>query len=166
MGRLRARARSARSRENPLDAYTRRVLAEAARACEPTAAVGFYADKRDGAYLPLVALAQRAGFGTPGRIGVLIHPEFGPWLAIRGVLLVAELLAERPVAPFAPCVGCPAPCASACRGAVVGLDGLDSAGCYRTRPDESRLRRRPATRAAPAWSAPRTPTRASSSRTT
>lgn len=118
---------------NPLDAYTRRVLAEAARACEPAAQVGFYADKRDGAYLPLVALAQRAGFGTPGRIGILIHPEFGPWLAIRGVLLVAEPLAERPVAPFAPCVGCPAPCASACRGAVVGLDGLDSAGCYRTR---------------------------------
>jgi hypothetical protein len=70
--------------ENPLDAYTRRVLAQAARECAPTAAVGFYADKRDGAYLPLVALAQRAGFGTPGRIGVLVRP-FQPRLAIRGV---------------------------------------------------------------------------------
>lgn len=119
--------------ENPLDTYTRRALAEAARACEPAAQVGFYADKLDGAYLPLVALAQRAGFGTPGRIGVLIHPEFGPWLAIRGVLLVTEPLVERALEPFAPCVGCPAPCASACRGAVVGLERFDSAGCYRTR---------------------------------
>jgi hypothetical protein len=128
-----ARAPERALAENPLDAYTRRALADAARECTPAAAVGFYADKRDGAYLPLVALAQRAGFGTPGRIGVLIHPEFGPWLAIRGVLLVAEPLVERPVAPFAPCVGCPAPCATACRGAVVGLHGLDAAGCYQTR---------------------------------
>ena len=119
--------------ENPLDAYTRRVLAEAARACEPPAAVAFYADKRDGAYLPLVALAERAGFGAPSRLGVLIHREFGPWLAIRGVLLVADALRDPERAPFAPCVGCPAPCARACRGRVVGPQTLDAAGCYQTR---------------------------------
>ena len=118
---------------DPLDAYTRRVHAEAARACDPAAAVGFYADKRDGAYLPLVALAERAGFGVPSRLGVLIHRAFGPWLAIRGVLLVADALRDPEPAPFAPCAGCPAPCASACRGRVIGKTSFDAAGCYQTR---------------------------------
>jgi hypothetical protein len=119
--------------DDPLDAYTRRVLREAAAAFAPAAAVGFYADRRDGAYLPLVALAERAGFGAPGRIGVLIHPEYGPWIAIRGVLLAAERVAETSAAPFDPCTGCPAPCASACVGAAVGARGLDAEKCYDTR---------------------------------
>ena len=118
---------------DPLDAYTRRVLGEAARLFDPPAVVGFYADRREGLYLPLVALAERAGFGAPGRIGVLIHPEFGPWIAIRAVLLVRERLAESRPAPFDPCTGCPAPCASACVGAAVGARGLDAGKCYETR---------------------------------
>lgn len=119
--------------EDPLDAYTRRVLAEAARSLEPEPAIGFYADRRDGVYLPLVALAQRAGFGSPGRVGVLIHPVYGPWIAIRAVLLVAEPLPFREPAPFDPCTGCPAPCASACHGKVIGPRGVDPAACYQAR---------------------------------
>jgi len=119
--------------DDPLDTYTRRVLAEAARLTDPAAAVGFYADRRDGVYLPLVALAQRAGFGAPGRIGVLIHPEFGPWIAIRAVLLVRESLPETALPAFDPCTGCPAPCAGACVGAAVGARGLDARKCYDTR---------------------------------
>ena len=120
-------------RDDPLDAYTRRVLGEAARLFDPPAAVGFYADRREGVYLPLVALAQRAGFGTPGRIGVLIHPEFGPWIAIRAVMLVGVPLVETDPLRFDPCTGCPAPCASACVGAAVGPSGLDARKCYDTR---------------------------------
>jgi hypothetical protein len=118
---------------DPLDAYTRRVLGEAARLTDPPAAVGFYAERRAGVYLPLVALARRAGFGSPGRIGVLIHPVYGPWLAIRGVLLVGESLGDAGQLAFEPCRGCPAPCASACIGAAVGLETLDSQRCYDTR---------------------------------
>jgi len=119
--------------DDPLDGYTRRVLAEAAALWQPPAVVGFYADRREGSYLPLVALAERAGFGAPGRIGVLIHREFGPWIAIRAVLLVGERLAESRPAPFEPCSGCPAPCASACVGAAVGARTLDAEKCYATR---------------------------------
>ena len=118
---------------DPLDAYTRRVLAESALLSDPPATIGFYADRRDGVYLPLVALAQRAGFGAPGRVGVLIHPVYGPWIAIRAVLLVAEELPFREPASFDPCTGCPAPCASACHGRVIGSNGVDSAGCYQAR---------------------------------
>jgi len=119
--------------DDPLDRYVRRALEAAASHWEPRAAVAFYADRREGVYLPIVALARRAGFGTPGRIGVLIHPEYGPWLAIRAVLLVPESLSEEPVAPFDPCSGCPAPCAQACVGLAVGARGLDARRCYDTR---------------------------------
>jgi len=119
--------------DDPLDAYTRRVLAEAARTLAPEAAIGFYADRREGVYLPLVALARRAGFGSPGRVGVLIHPVYGPWIAIRAVLLTHEDLPFREPAPFDPCTGCPAPCASACHGKVIGPRGVDSAACYQAR---------------------------------
>jgi epoxyqueuosine reductase QueG len=118
---------------DPLDSYTRRVLEEAARLSSPPARVGFYPDQRQGQYLPLVKLAQRAGFGTPGRVGVLIHPSYGPWIAIRAVLLVHESLAPAQPEVFDPCTGCPAPCATACHGQVIGARGVDVAGCYRTR---------------------------------
>jgi len=119
--------------DDPLDAYTRRALADASRLFEPEAAVAFYADRRDGRYLPLVALARRAGFGSPGRIGVLIHPEFGPWIALRAVLLVPESLPETSAPPFDPCTGCPAPCVAACVGVAVHESGLDARRCYDTR---------------------------------
>ncbi|MFI5314897.1 MAG: hypothetical protein ACHQ6T_04295 [Myxococcota bacterium] len=119
--------------DDPLDAYTRRVLAAAARLGDPPAAVGFYADRRGGVYLPLVELARRAGFGAPGRIGVLIHPEFGPWIGIRAVLLVRDALPETIAPPYDPCGGCPAPCASACVGAAVAARGFDTQKCYATR---------------------------------
>ncbi len=118
---------------DPLDAYTRRVLDEVAQIPDPPAAIGFYADRRDGVYLPLVALARRAGFGTPGRVGVLIHPVYGPWLGVRAVLLLAEDVPFHEPAVYAPCDGCPAPCATACHGKVIGSTGVDAAACYQVR---------------------------------
>lgn len=118
---------------DPLDAYTRRVLGEGAQIQDPPATIGFYADRREGVYLPLVALARRAGFGSPGRVGVLIHPVYGPWIAIRAVLLLSENVPFREPAPYDPCTGCPAPCASACHGKLVGSHGVDSAACYQAR---------------------------------
>ena len=118
---------------DPLDAYTRRVLAEAARLADPPASIGFYADRRDGVYLPLVSLAQRAGFGSPGRVGVLIHPVYGPWIAVRAVLLLSEEVPFHEPALYAPCDGCPAPCVRACHGHVIGPSGVDAAACYQVR---------------------------------
>jgi len=115
---------------DPLDTYTRRCLRDAS---EPDAAFALYNDKRHDSYLPLVALAREAGLGSPGRIGVLLHPVYGPWISFRGVVFVRErILAEHPK-PFDPCTGCPAPCASACHGNVVRPEGLNAEGCYNSR---------------------------------
>ncbi len=128
----------ARLRRDPLDSYTRRVLRDVASGVD--AAFALYSDKREGQYLPLVALAERAGFGSPGRVGVLIHPEYGPWISIRGALFLNHTLAFEPPAAFDPCRGCPAPCAAACHGGVIGPRTVDVEGCFRTKLLDRRCR--------------------------
>ncbi len=119
--------------EDPLDRYTRRVMREAAAGAAGPAPIALYTEQRDSTYLSLVALARRAGFGTPGRVGVLIHPEFGPWIAIRGVIYLPEEVPFSEPAAFEPCTGCPAPCAVACHGSVIGPETVDVRGCFRTK---------------------------------
>jgi len=123
----------ARLRRNPLDRYTRRVMRETAERMAPPAGVVLYTDRRDNSYLPLVALAQRAGFGSPGRVGVLLHSTYGPWISIRGAIFLDQAVPFTEPAPFDPCNGCPAPCAAACHGQVVGSDSVDARGCFRTK---------------------------------
>jgi hypothetical protein len=119
--------------EDPLDRYTARCMAEVAASTSPGAHWALYSERREGSFVPLVALARRAGLGTPGRIGVLLHPEFGPWISFRALLFVPQALASAGPLDFAPCAGCDAPCARACHGNAVGAEGLDSQGCYATR---------------------------------
>ena len=116
--------------EDPLDHYTRRCFGEAATADQDFA---LYSAQRDHQYLPLIALAETAGLGVPGRVGVLLHPEYGPWISLRGVLFVAESLQTRRKPGFDPCTDCAAPCESACHGGVVSASGVDVAACYQTR---------------------------------
>ncbi len=119
--------------EDPLDHYTERVLCAAARLARPPAEVATYTERRDGSYLPMMALAERAGFGAPGRVGVLLHPEFGPWIAIRGILFLQDSVPFREPRAFDPCNGCPAPCQIACHGSAVGPDGVNVEQCFRTK---------------------------------
>jgi hypothetical protein len=55
------------------------------------------------------ALGELAGLGSMGPFGLLIHPEHGPWWALRGAWLVDAEVPE-PRAHPAPCAGCHAPC--------------------------------------------------------
>ncbi len=82
--------------------------------------------------LSFVHLAEAAGLGRRGLLGVLIHPEFGPWMALRGALLVdAAADAARPAAGFDPCPTCrDRPCITACpAGAVASPTGWNVPGC-------------------------------------
>jgi hypothetical protein len=114
----------------PLDAYTVRVVETAARCLGGGARALFAFEQRGGVYADFVALGQAAGLGAPSRLGLLLHPEFGPWMSIRAVLLTEKEVAETGPAPgFDPCGGCPAPCVRACRGGAVPAAAgvLDSA---------------------------------------
>jgi hypothetical protein len=120
-------------RSNPLDRYTARILREVTSRFGEPRGFALYTEKRQDRYLPLVPLARRAGFGSPGRVGVLLHPLYGPWISIRGVLFIPDEVPIREAPPFDPCTGCPAPCADACHGGAVSEGGLEVTRCFRAK---------------------------------
>jgi epoxyqueuosine reductase QueG len=131
---FRASPEAARA-SDPLDAYSRRVAEAAAAAVAGRAVFAF--ERRGGSFADFVGLARAAGLGAPSRLGLLLHPEFGPWMSIRAVLLTPLALpASAPLADFDPCPGCAAPCAQACRGAALVAGRFDIARCAATRSKE------------------------------
>ena len=130
-------------REHPLDDFTRSVLAANALpvaerlGLRPVLRLPFEATTPP---VSFVHLAEAAGLGRRGLLGVLLHPEFGPWMALRGALLVAEAApAARPAAGFDPCPSCiERPCLAACPGEAVSYpDGWDIPRCIAFRVDEA-----------------------------
>jgi len=85
---------------HPLDVFTAAILT--AHAVPVAERLGLHPELRfpfEPAARPLsfVHLAEAAGLGRRGLLGVLLHPEFGPWMALRGALLVDEApVAARP----------------------------------------------------------------------
>lgn len=96
---------------HPLDAYVAGALdrADAALAAAGVAFRRFEPTFTAPIALDFRALGELAGLGVLGPFGMLIHPRFGPWWALRGAYLVGADVAA-PAALPAPCAGCPAPC--------------------------------------------------------
>jgi hypothetical protein len=121
--------------QDPLDAYTRRI----ADACAAWPGMGaarslLATECRSGVFADFVALGRAAGLGAPSRLGLLVHPEFGPWLSLRALVLCErDLFPTRELERFAPCEGCPAPCADACHGEALAGPRFDTAACLKTR---------------------------------
>jgi cyanocobalamin reductase (cyanide-eliminating) / alkylcobalamin dealkylase len=65
----------------------------------------------EGAFLPFQRLAVAAGFGTPSPSQLVIHPVYGPWFALRAVVLTAGTPTTHALPPAA------CECADRCRGA-------------------------------------------------
>jgi epoxyqueuosine reductase QueG len=130
---------------HPVDGFTRRVVKTAARRMRAKgleARALFYweritrspTDAGPGEFADFAALAEAAGLGAPGRLRILLHPHFGPWLAIRALLMTSAHLAPTAPAPgFAPCEHCPAPCADACPAGAIDEAGLDMETCFDAR---------------------------------
>ncbi len=81
-------------------------------------------------------LAQAAGLAGPSILGIMIHPVYGPWLALRAAVLVAHDLSHPPSAPgFNPCPSCiEKPCIQACPAGVIGArHGWNISGCAKHR---------------------------------
>jgi epoxyqueuosine reductase len=58
--------------------------------------------------------AVLAGLGVFGKNNILITPEFGPRVRLRGIFMEAELEPTGPRSDYDPCNGCPMPCHEAC----------------------------------------------------
>lgn len=81
-------------------------------------------------------LARAAGLAGPSILGVVIHPHYGPWIALRAAVLVdQELDAPPPAKGFNPCPTCvERPCVAACpAGAIDPEQGWDIPACVRRR---------------------------------
>jgi methylmalonic aciduria homocystinuria type C protein len=90
---------------HPLDRYSERVIGAAYDRV-------FYSHRQyDGAFLPFQRIAVAAGFGALSPSQLVIHPVYGPWFALRAIVLVEG---EPPVrAPVAKPCRCEAPCVAA-----------------------------------------------------
>lgn len=125
---------------DPLDAYTVRVLADISgtlRAAGQASCALLAFERRGGVYADFVALAKLAGLGAPSRLGLLIHPEYGPWMSIRAVLLTAlDWPQPAQAAGFDPCPACPAPCARVCPGEALAGTQFSVSACDATRRRE------------------------------
>ena len=138
----RAARESGAAGSDPLDLHTARAMHACVtelRAAGHAAVAVFAHERRGGAFADFVALAHAAGLGAPSRLGLLVHPIYGPWLSLRA-LLVSELAwpESTPLRSFDPCTGCPAPCATACHGAAVGRSGFDVPRCAAARRSDPR----------------------------
>ncbi len=126
------------ARAHPLDDFTRSVIDE--HAVPALAASGVHGIVRfpfDDAVTPLsfVHLAEAAGLGSRSILGILVHPEFGPWMALRAAFLLERpVRAARPAAGFDPCTSCAErPCIAACPGTAVSTSGWSVERCVTQR---------------------------------
>ncbi|MBA3461868.1 MAG: hypothetical protein H0T46_18045 [Deltaproteobacteria bacterium] len=93
---------------DPLDRYTERAIA----AAFGDAPAYFTHREHGGAFLPFSRLAVATGLGALAPSHLVIHPIYGPWLALRAVVLVdGEPPARSPIPK--PCT-----CAEACATAL------------------------------------------------
>lgn len=126
---------------DPLDAFTRRVVEEAAAPLIVGQAARFlYPFRFPDDPVSFMRLAACAGLGRPGLVGVLLHPVYGPWMALRAAILVPTVVtAPRPADDFDPCPSCvERACVAACPVSAVTGAGWNVNRCaaHRARDDE------------------------------
>jgi hypothetical protein len=123
------------AREHPLDDFTAEIMETRILPLATSHGVGaelrlpFRASEPP---VSFVHLAEAAGLGRRSILAVLIHPEFGPWIALRGALLIdEEIEAPRPAAHFDPCPSCvERPCITTCPARAVAYPaGWDVGRC-------------------------------------
>jgi epoxyqueuosine reductase QueG len=102
--------------ENPLEAYTERVI----DAVFPAARILYGHRRYDGAFVPLQRVAVATGLGALAPNGLVIHPEYGPWFALRAIVITdGEPVPRTPIAQ--PCT-CTTACADSLARARAGGD--------------------------------------------
>lgn len=95
---------------HPLDEYTVRTLREVASGLPEPWAV-YFAHTLEPSPLPIQRIAQAAGFACLSPSHLSVHPEHGPWLALRAILVIeVEGPSGPPPRRSEPCGSCDKPC--------------------------------------------------------
>jgi hypothetical protein len=98
---------------HPLERYTEETLEAALAATLPGARIYHGHRRYRGAFLPLQRLAVATGLGALAPSQLVIHPVFGPWLALRAVIVTQGTPPPPPRPPIEPPCRCGAACAEA-----------------------------------------------------
>ncbi len=126
-----------RQADGSIDAYSTMVVPRLAQivAAQGAGCEVFYPFGEPGRSVSFRRLAEHCGFGVAGTVlGTVIHPEFGPWVSLRGALVMdIELPGAESLAGYDPCEGCARPCVTACPIGTYESGTWDFASCVRYR---------------------------------
>ena len=75
--------------------------------------------------------AVLAGLGIIGRNNLLQHPEWGPQIRLRSILIAGDLQPSEPLEDFCPCDACPGFCQEACPQNAFSEGVYNRADCLR-----------------------------------
>jgi epoxyqueuosine reductase len=127
------------SREHPLDEYTVEIIERTLTPILRRAGAAYrclYPFRFRTEPVSFMHLARASSLAGPSILGVVIHPTYGPWMALRAAILLDQELHAPPAAPgFDPCPACAErPCITSCpAGAVSAGQGWDIPACVRHR---------------------------------
>ena len=106
---------------DPLDTYVERALR---RAFEGARCAIRFAHHTDARLVDMLRAAEASGLAKRGPAHLAVHPERGPWFALRAVVTFdAEASATPQAAAPDPCAACDAPCVAAMQAALEGEGG-------------------------------------------
>lgn len=109
---------------DPLDRYVVRVV-EAARAKLAVKSLVRFAHVPDPEPLPIQRIAAESGLSHLSPSHLSIHPEHGPWIALRAVM-VFDVEGPAPLPPPRdPCSACSKPCLGALEAAIAISGGAE-----------------------------------------
>ena len=102
--------------DHPLDAFVARILNDVDP--QPGTERRWIVCASDAACpVDFRTLALQAGLGWRSLLGLLISPEYGPWLGLRAACFTTERLSPNgSLSGDGPCPRCSAPCVPACPG--------------------------------------------------
>ena len=93
----------------------------------PVPSTVFYAHEGGARLVGMAALAEAAGLAELGPARLLVHPEHGPWFALRAVIVCDHPPPRERTQPPRPCRGCAAPCVPAFERAVATTGDVTAA---------------------------------------
>lgn len=134
-----ARSGYLQEREHPLDEYTVEVIENTLTPLLEGSGAAYrylYPFRFWTEPVSFMPLAQAAGLAGSSILGVVIHPVYGPWIALRAALLIGKELYTPPAAAgFDPCPGCTErACIAACPASAVSVEkGWDIPVCMQHR---------------------------------
>jgi hypothetical protein len=114
--------------QDPLDTYTKRQIEALVQRHLSLSILSLYYPFEK-PFLPFQKLAYLMGWPRPGRLGLVVHPVYGPWVAMRAALALSLPLETAGEALPSLCLSCDAPCERACPVGAVGARGLDILRC-------------------------------------